>query len=1110
MRGDTTVIVERHRPDRPAPPLRGAPPRGRARRRSCPLLQDNGRPGGEGLRIDQAVRRALQAALGALAAAGQGPAPALPGPAADRDHRGAGASARCCRPSSSSSAAPPATTPCARCLRDGVRLTDAAERVEIRAGAPSAGSSRSTTTSCGVLGYDEWLEGLERGRGRAPRRPGPRLPRDGGGLLRRRAAQGRLRHRDAVARDQHAGPVGGDRAVHQVRRGRTGHPHVGGVPPADRPGRAPGARRGGPRRGRVVDRDHLRRGGPRGVGPAAGPALVVPAHLQPGRQPGARASTASTANAVLHRSFAQWQARTARPAARASWAPGRRPRADWATSTGWSADGAGPPAVPHLPRGRPPDRRGARQRRAGRRRARRAGRRAVGRRLRATPSPPRAGPRRAHRRRASSAGPAAGPPGRQAHAPSWPGAATPSTPGRADPGRRGGAPRAPDPPAGARPGHRGGLVGPGGLLLDRPRRSPARDVGELAPGDFVRTMKSVADLAQQVSHTAVDTAVAARGPARPSTCCSGASSRVGCRGPEPIRHRRVTLVLSCAGHVPLRRRALHRRRGGRSSAATSPTSTSRSLPWSTCPKSSKGPSSPATPARPRACGDSSSTSSSGELDVSGDADGRRHHRPARAPRSSTSGSSSSTATTRWPSSVASTWPASRRPTCSPRCSSGDGSWPTSSSRRATSRYDQRLDNGHYRYYRPPEIARLARSGPATSATWTACSTPTARSCPRMQAWVAERFPQQAGDSDFVYRQAIRAKSLDALRGLLPAASLSNVGIYGTGQSYEQLLLRMRAHPLPEARRYADMMLDELRKVIPSFLQRVDVPERGGEWSDYLADTATSTDAGRGPAVARPGPRAAAVRAEAGEPRSTLARLRPRRRGEGPGGGLFLPPAAAPSARRLRRVRPLGHEDRRRAPAGVRRGPAQPPPPPGSGLRAHRLPLRPRLRLRRLPRPAASPHAHHRVAAPRHRARLRHARRSWPRPASATATTRPIGRARGPLPRPWRPTSPSRRSYAVALAYRIRYVMQMNAREAMHLIELRSGTQGHPAYRRVAQEMHRAIAERAGHRALAEAMTFVDHGATDLERLESERAGRAPAVGKICNRIDQETTRRSPW
>ncbi len=48
-------------------------------------------------------------------------------------------------------------------------------------------------------------------------------------------------------------------------------------------------------------------------------------------------------------------------------------------------------------------------------------------------------------------------------------------------------------------------------------------------------------------------------------------------------------------------------------------------------------------------------------------------------------------------------------------------------------------------------------------------------------------------------------------------------------------------------------------------------------------------------------------------------------------------------------------------------------------------------------------------------------------------------------------------YAVAMAYRIRFVMEMNAREAMHLIELRSSPQGHPTYRRVAQEMHDLIA-----------------------------------------------------
>ena len=63
---------------------------------------------------------------------------------------------------------------------------------------------------------------------------------------------------------------------------------------------------------------------------------------------------------------------------------------------------------------------------------------------------------------------------------------------------------------------------------------------------------------------------------------------------------------------------------------------------------------------------------------------------------------------------------------------------------------------------------------------------------------------------------------------------------------------------------------------------------------------------------------------------------------------------------------------------------------------------------------------------------------------------------------------------MALAYRIRFVMEMNAREAMHLLELRSSPQGHPRYRRVAQEMHRLIAEQAGHRGIAAAMRYVDH------------------------------------
>ena len=355
--------------------------------------------------------------------------------------------------------------------------------------------------------------------------------------------------------------------------------------------------------------------------------------------------------------------------------------------------------------------------------------------------------------------------------------------------------------------------------------------------------------------------------------------------------------------------------------------------------------------------------------------------------------------------------------------------------------------------------------------------------PRMQAWVAERFPQQAGDSDFVYRQATRAKSLDALRGLLPAASLSNIGIYGTGQSYEQLLLRMRAHPLPEARHYADMMLVELRKVIPSFLQRVDVPARGGEWSDYLSSTQERTSRLVSRLWPELGPLDSPGHGDDGEPEVTLVDFDPDGEEKVLVAACFSHLGCS-EREAARRVRLLGQEDRvalLAAYVGDRRNRRHRP-----GRAFERTDYRFELVTD--------------YGAFRDLQRHRMLTIEWQRLGISLGYDMPelvadaglaerydeaIDRAEE-LYRSLVPDFPEQASYVVALAHRIRYVMQFNAREAMHLIELRSGVQGHPAYRRVAQQMHRAIAEVAGHRALAEAMTFVDHGATDLERLESER------------------------
>src|SRR6267378_4082150 len=173
-------------------------------------------------------------------------------------------------------------------------------------------------------------------------------------------------------------------------------------------------------------------------------------------------------------------------------------------------------------------------------------------------------------------------------------------------------------------------------------------------------------------------------------------------------------------------------------------------------------------------------------------------------------------------------------------------------------YDSRI-GGRYRYWRDPEIAR-SPLGARYVADLDALFDTYARLLPDLMDWARARYPKESGDSDFVYKQTIKAKACDAARGILPGATLSNVGIYGTGQAFEALLMRMRAHPLPEAQQYAAMMLTELRKVIPSFLTRVDRPERGGAWTEYLRETrqATAEVVGRVLGGEAPEPRPAVV------------------------------------------------------------------------------------------------------------------------------------------------------------------------------------------------------------------------------------------------------------
>ncbi len=153
-------------------------------------------------------------------------------------------------------------------------------------------------------------------------------------------------------------------------------------------------------------------------------------------------------------------------------------------------------------------------------------------------------------------------------------------------------------------------------------------------------------------------------------------------------------------------------------------------------------------------------------------------------------------------------------------------------------YDNRV-SGRYRFYRDPAVL-TSRFGTRYVGEMDRMFDAYGHVLTTVTDHVRATVERDPADSEFIYRQATRAKALDAARGILPAASLANVGIYGSGQAFEALLLRLRAHPLPEARDCGELMLHELRKVIPSFLRRVDLPDRGGRWTTYLATTRQRT------------------------------------------------------------------------------------------------------------------------------------------------------------------------------------------------------------------------------------------------------------------------------
>jgi len=382
-------------------------------------------------------------------------------------------------------------------------------------------------------------------------------------------------------------------------------------------------------------------------------------------------------------------------------------------------------------------------------------------------------------------------------------------------------------------------------------------------------------------------------------------------------------------------------------------------------------------------------------------------------------------------------------------------------------YDKEIAPGRgYRYYRDPVL------GPGYEAAMDEIFTIYRDALPRVRAWVDGTFPGESGPAR---DRAVGAKALDLLRGLLPAATLSHMGIYASGQTYEQLIMHLLAHALPEARALGEGILDAVKAVMPSFVSRIERPDRGGAWIGYLAerDAAAARWTQRlgldADPAAEPGPSVRLLHAD-GDEESLLAAL------------LFE--AAGSDEQAIRRgLQRLGADERARMLVDLVGARENRRHRPGRGFEA----LRYRFEI------VAD------YGAFRDLQRHRMLTVQWQRLSPGLGAGVPgeldeagegdgARRAYELSARAWQQLvdagRPEAAPYALCLGYRIRFILDLNAREAMQLIELRSGREGHPSYRAVAHRMHAEIA--AVHPAVAAAMTHVDTETEPrLERILSE-------------------------
>ena len=329
-------------------------------------------------------------------------------------------------------------------------------------------------------------------------------------------------------------------------------------------------------------------------------------------------------------------------------------------------------------------------------------------------------------------------------------------------------------------------------------------------------------------------------------------------------------------------------------------------------------------------------------------------------------------------------------------------------------------------------------------------------------------------ANMIYRGSTKAKALDILRGLLPASTLTNVGITGNGRAFEYLLTVLGSSELKEEQDLASEIKKELDTTIKSFVRRAD-DKYGKAFQKYLRDVKNKTKKITAKKIkSKPVKGTSTKLVDFESEKNSIDKIIT---------SIMYEQSPSTSYQNiLQQVKKISKQEKIKI-----------------------IKEFTKIRTNRRHRPSRAFenvyytfdlcnnfgmfrdfHRHRALTLERQLLTTDHGY-NMPNEIKILGIEKDFKDCMNKTKDTFekiRKKYPEQSQYVVNFAYNYPYFMKFNLREACHLIELRTVPQGHVDYRKVAQQMFKQINK--VHPILSEIMKFVDMKEYDLERFESEK------------------------